>query len=130
MMLEQRDSHTGCGAMRTSGDHSRGEMGTRGVGAECTGGDHSRSEMGTKVLLDATALGKRQAQVVCSSADPLSAGRGVVDRLPAHATNVNRSMRTQCKAFCSLPAKLELKGPAEVHMRTGDIHNIFLLRSD
>ena len=48
--------------------------------------------------------------------------RGVVDRLPAHATNVNRSMRTQCKAFCSLPAKLELKGPAEVHMRTGDIH--------
>ena len=76
--------------------------------------------MGTKVLLDATALGKRQAQVVCSIC--YQRERGVVDRLPAHATNVNRSMRTQCKAFCSLPAKLELKGPAEVHMRTGDIH--------
>ena len=79
--------------------------------------------MGTKVLLDATALGKRQSRVcLLVSRSAISGVSGVVDRLPAHATNVNRSMRTQCKAFCSLPAKLELKGPAEVHMRTGDIH--------
>ena len=84
MMLEQRDSHTGCGAMRTSGDHSRGEMGTRGVGAGCTGGDHSRGEMGTKVLFDATALGKRQARVcLLVSRSAISGVSGVVDRLPA-----------------------------------------------